>query len=227
MVNGTEPAGLTARTAPGESAGGDASRPGGAEALLERLAVIEAGIRDDRHRQPAEVVEAIARSWSAGATVRDVAACAGVSREIVCDRLHRAGALGYLLREQRRHVREVLESRGAELIAAYEAGETAEALARDAGISSYTLRTYLVARGVAIRSPRRMTRAILQTHGAELAAAYESGATIKDLSVRYAINQAAIRVFLTASGVPLRHDPGKYPRGRERLREAVLEAVGR
>jgi len=199
MVNGTEPAGLTAR-------------PGGAAALLERLAAIEAGIRDDRHRQPAEVVEAIARLWAAGETIAGISDRTGISREIVRDRLHRAGALDYLFRNRHCRVQEVLERRGAEMIAAYQAGATVAALAACSGLCFHTLRAYLVARGVAIRSPRRRTREILQTHGAELAAAYESGATIKGLADRYAINHSAIRALLIARGVPLRHDPGKYPR---------------
>ena len=43
--------------------------PGNAGTLAQRLAAVEAGILQDRHRQPATVVEAIARLWSAGATI--------------------------------------------------------------------------------------------------------------------------------------------------------------
>ena len=89
-------------------AGRDASRPGGSGALLERLAAVEAGIRDDRHRQPPEVVEAIARLRAAGESV----AGAGVSPHIVRLRLHRAGALECLFRNQHRHVQDVIGRRG-------------------------------------------------------------------------------------------------------------------
>ena len=50
-------------------AGADPSGPDRAAELLERLAAIEAGIHADRHRQPAAVVEEIARLRAAGATV--------------------------------------------------------------------------------------------------------------------------------------------------------------
>ncbi|MEN6343161.1 MAG: hypothetical protein ABFC89_11460 [Methanospirillum sp.] len=81
MVNGTEPS------------CDDAPRSGKSAALAERLAAVEVGIRDDRHRQPTGVLEEIARLWTAGATVSEVAAGAGVSPHIVRDRLRRAGVL--------------------------------------------------------------------------------------------------------------------------------------
>lgn len=83
MLTGTEPS----RTA--------APRAGEPAALASRLAAVEARIRDDRHRQPAGIIEAIARLWTTGATVSEVAAGAGVSPHIVRDRLRRAGALGF------------------------------------------------------------------------------------------------------------------------------------
>jgi len=52
---------------------------------------------------------------------------------------------------QQRHVREVLGRRGAELIAAYEAGASVAALAADAGICENTLRTYFIVEGVSVR----------------------------------------------------------------------------
>lgn len=86
--------------------------PGGAGTLAARLAAVEAGIRDDRHRQPPEVVEAIARLRAAGESVAGISAGAGVSPHIVRDRLHRAGALECLFRNQHRHVQDVIGRRG-------------------------------------------------------------------------------------------------------------------
>ena len=94
------------------AAGRDASRPRVSGALLERLAAVEAGIRDNRHRQPPEVVEAIARLRAAGESVAGISAGAGVSPHIVRDRLHRAGALECLFRNQHRHVQDVIGRRG-------------------------------------------------------------------------------------------------------------------
>ncbi len=193
-----------------------ASGPGGYAALLERLAAVEAGIRDDRHRQPAAVVEAIARSWSEGGTVREVAARAGVSREIVRDRLRRAGALGYPLRDQRRHVREVFENRGPELVAAYEAGETVADLAADAGISWHTLRDHLVDHGIAIRTAHWQVREVLEARGDEFLAGYRAGATLNEIAASAGISTASIRPYLVARGVTLR-------RGRRWPTRAALE----
>ncbi len=162
--------------------------PRGYAALLERLTAVEDGIRDDRHRQPAEVVEAIARSWIEGVTVREAAARAGVSREIVRDRLRRAGALGYLFRERRRHVQEVFENRGPELVAAYEAGGTVADLAADTGIGSHTLRAYLVDHGVAIRTPNWQVREVLEARGDEFVAAYRAGATLNEIAASTGIS---------------------------------------
>ncbi|MEN6518849.1 MAG: hypothetical protein ABFC38_11850 [Methanospirillum sp.] len=111
----------------------DTSSPSKISELLETLAAIEAGIRVDRHRQPRAVLEEMARLWVAGATVPGIAARVGVSREIVRDRLRRAGVLEYLFRNRRRHVREVLERRGPKLIAAYQAGAPVTTLAARAG----------------------------------------------------------------------------------------------
>jgi hypothetical protein len=146
MVTGTEPS------------CGDAPRSGGAAALFERLAAVEAGIHEDRYRQPAAVLEEIARLWTAGATISGVAARTDLSREIVRDRLRRAGALEPPLRNRNRHrhrhAREELERRGPELIAAYEAGAPITALAAEAGVCRTTLSNFLVAHGVRLRHDR-------------------------------------------------------------------------
>ncbi len=190
-----------------------ASRPDGIATLLERLAAVEAGIRDDRHRQPAAVVEEIASLWTAGATVSGISARTGVSRELVRDRLRRAGALEYLFRNRHRHVQEVLERRGAELVAAYLAGESIVALAADAGVSSHTVREYMVAEGVTLRPTTGKAWKILHPRSAELIAAYEAGTSIRVLAARVGVNPDAMSLFLTSSGVALRHDRG-WPRKR-------------
>lgn len=168
-----------------------------------------AGIRDDRHRQPAAVVETIARLWSAGAGVPAIAGAAGVSPYIVQDRLRRAGVLGYRHRDQRRHVREVFEEQGARLIAAYEAGATIRSLADGAGISGSALRRYLAAQGVAIRRARGRARAVLAVRGPELLAAYERGGTLRAVAAEAGIGVPQLRAYLVEHGVAIRPRRGR------------------
>lgn len=127
------------------------SCPDAVAGLAERLAAAEAGIHEGRYRQPAAVLEEIARLWTAGATISGVAARTGTSREIVRDRLRRAGALDHPVRYRHRPVREELERRGAALVAAYEAGASITALAAEAGVTRTTLSSFLVAQGVRLR----------------------------------------------------------------------------
>ncbi len=84
-----------------------------------------------------------------------------------------------------RHVRDVLERRGPELIAAYKAGATVETVAAGAGIGATTLRRYLIAEGVPIR-PRggSRVRARLDAMNAELIAAYNAGVALAALAAR-------------------------------------------
>jgi len=142
MVTGTEPS------------CGDAPRSGEPAALFARLAAVEAGICEDRYRQPAAVLEEIACLWTAGATIAGIVARTGLSREIVRDRLRRAGALEPALRNRHRYVREEFDGRGAELIAAYEAGAPIAALAAEAGVCRTTISNFLVAHGVQLRHDR-------------------------------------------------------------------------
>ena len=184
-----------------------------AATLLERLAAVEAGIYASRHRLPPPTLEAIARLWTDGTSIARTAAGAGVSREIVRDRLHRAGVLEYVWRERHRHVREVLEARGPELVAAYEAGTTIPALAAEAGVSYTTIRVYLVSRGIALRNDNLRPLPVLSARGPELIAAYESGAPVTRLAADTGVCPDTVRRFLLAAGVALRHDPG-WPRKR-------------
>ena len=153
-MSGPAPARLPGRTVSEKAVRMDASRPGGDAALSERLAAVEAGIRADRHRLPAAVLEEIARLWTGGETVSGIAGRTNLSREIVRDRLRRAGALEYVFRNRHRHAREEFERRGPELIAAYEAGTPITALAAEAGVCRTTLSNFLVARGVRLRHDR-------------------------------------------------------------------------
>ena len=182
--------------------------PGDYCTLARRLAAVEAGIRDDRHRQPAAVVEGIARLWSAGATISEIAAETGVSPHIVRDRLRRAGVLGYRHRDQRRHVREVFEERGARLIAAYEAGASIHSLAAGVRISDTTLIKYLAAEGVTLRRIRGVSREVLEVRGTELIAAYESGRAIKAIAAEAGINAMVFRDYLVEHGVAIRGTSG-------------------
>lgn len=178
--------------------------PGGAGTLAARLAAVEAGIRDDRHRQPSTVVETIARLWSAGASISAIVAETGVSPHIVRDRLRRAGVLGYPYRDQRRHVREALERQGARLIAAYNAGAPVHALAAGAGISDSTLREFLIAEGVALRRSRGRSRAVLEARGDEVIAAYETGRGLNAVAAGIGVSSALLREYLVDHGVVIR-----------------------
>ena len=198
----------------GDSAAVAASGQGGAGTLAARLAAVEAGIRDDRHRQPANVVETIARLWSAGAGVAAIAGAAGVSLYIVKDRLRRAGVLGYRHRDQRRHVREVLEEQGARLIAAYEAGATIRTLAAGAGVCETTVGRFMAAHGVELRSRQQRVQDRLGRRRADLVAAYQQGWTIAVLAAEAGVSHRTLSAFLEAQGVRLRHDRGWYRRRR-------------
>jgi len=109
------------------------------------------------------------------------------------------------LNNRQRHVRYVLERRGAELIAAYEAGATLATVAAEAGISSSALWNYLAAEGVPCR-PRGSSkaRARLDAMKAELIAAYEGGATVAALAARAGVCEDSVRSFLVAEGVARR-----------------------
>ncbi len=192
-----------------ESSSSAAPRARISVALAERLAAVEARIRDDRHRQPATVVEAIARLWSAGASVSAIVAETGISPHIVQDRLRRAGVPGSPCRDQRRHVREVLEQQGARLIAAYEAGASVHALAAGAGISDSTLREFLTAEGVTIRRARGQARAVLEARGAEVIAAYESGRGLNAVAAEAGVSGALLREYLVDHGVAIRTRRGR------------------
>jgi lambda repressor-like predicted transcriptional regulator len=193
----------------GPSRAGVAS-PDGAAPLAQRLAAVEARIHEDRHRQPAAVVEGIARLWSAGATVSAIAAETGVSPHIVRDRLRRAGALEYSWRERHRYAREVLGRDGARMIEAYEAGASMHSLAVGAGVSGTALRRFLVAEGIPLRSSTRGgQRKDLDAGRAELVAAYEAGAPIPTLADRAGVSYPVILRVLKEEGVALRDDRGR------------------
>lgn len=191
MVNGMEPA------------RSGTLRPGAGAALAERLAAVEAGLRSGCHRHPTAVLEDIACLFAAGATITKISAGTGVPRHIVHDRLCRAGALEHVVRNLRCPAQEALESRGAALIAAYEAGASLNALAGRAGVTHDTIRAYMVAHGIAIRNPCRHAREVFEARGDKLAAAYEAGATIEALAAGAGIGFQQLKRYLVARGVPI------------------------
>ena len=104
--------------------------------------------------------------------------------------------------------RRLLVGHEADLVDAYEAGATVESLAAEHGCSVTTVRDVLAAEGMAMRS--RGPRSPLEGREAEVAAAYEAGATVRDLAERFGANQRTIRKVLAEQGVVMRR-PGRKP----------------
>jgi transposase-like protein len=95
-----------------------------------------------------------------------------------------------------------------ELVAAYRAGATVEELAASHDCSVTTVRSVLEGEGLALRA--RGPRSPLEGREAELASAYEAGATVRDLAERFGANQRTIRKVLAERGVTMR-PPGRKP----------------
>lgn len=104
--------------------------------------------------------------------------------------------------------RRLLVGHEAEVVEAYEAGATAEKLAERHGCSVTTVRMVLEGQGVTLRA--RGPRSPLEGREPELAAAYEGGATVRDLAERFGANQRTIRKVLAERGVTMR-PPGRKP----------------
>jgi transposase-like protein len=98
--------------------------------------------------------------------------------------------------------RRLLVGREAEVAAAYAAGATVEELAERHGCSTTSIRSLLQDQGVEARA--RGPRSPLEGRGAELAADYEGGATVRDLAESYGANQRTIRKVLSEQGVTMR-----------------------
>lgn len=98
-------------------------------------------------RLEARAPELIA-ACGAGATLEALAARAGVSEATVGRFM---AARGVTIRDRHRRVLDKLEQRRAELVAAYQGGETLSVLAARAGVSSRTLSAFLVDQGVRLR----------------------------------------------------------------------------
>lgn len=92
-------------------------------------------------------------------------------------------------------------------MAAYAAGDTVEVLAERYGCSTTTIRDVLEGEGVDRR--HRGPRSPFEGREHEVAAAYEAGATVRDLVDRFGANQRTIRKALQDEGVVMR------PRGRK------------
>ena len=107
--------------------------------------------------------------------------------------------------------RRLLVGSEAELVAAYESGATVEELAEQHGCSVTTVRAVLAGEGVELRA--RGPRSPLEGREAEVTAAYQGGATVRDLAGRFGANQRTIRKVLTDAGVTMR-PPGRKPSPR-------------
>ena len=104
--------------------------------------------------------------------------------------------------------RRLLVGQEREVIADYQRGATIEALAERHGCSTETIRAVLGAAGVGAR-PRGLPSPLLGRE-AEVAAAYEAGATIRALVERFGANARTVRKALDEQGVATR-PPGRRP----------------
>ena len=98
--------------------------------------------------------------------------------------------------------RRLLVGQEDEVATAYEAGATVAELAATYGCSTTTVCDVLAARGVELRS--RGPRSPLAGREGEVAAAYEAGATVRELVVRFGANQRTVRKVLADAGVEMR-----------------------
>ena len=100
------------------------------------------------------------------------------------------------------NVSRLLAGREAELVAAYAGGATVEELAERHGCSTTTVREVLAGEGVELRA--RGPRSPLEGREEQVAAAYEAGATVRELVDRFGANQRTVRKVLAAHGVTMR-----------------------
>ena len=106
-----------------------------------------------RYRLPAPAVAEVLRLWDAGQTTTEIAEAVGISESAAARYVRKHRDRGAPRRPTHYgRVRKLLEERGPELRAAYEAGRTPEQLAAESGISPTTLRRYLVSEGVEIQT---------------------------------------------------------------------------
>ena len=104
--------------------------------------------------------------------------------------------------------RRLLVGREDELIAAYEGGATIVDLAARFDCSRTTVADVLRERGVGLRA--RGPRSPLDGREAEVVAAYEAGATVRELVGRFDANQRTVRKVLADADVAMR-PPGRRP----------------
>ena len=98
--------------------------------------------------------------------------------------------------------RRLLVGQEDEVVRAYEAGATVTSLASTYGCSTTTVREVLQAQGVELRSPG--PRSPLAGREAEVVAAYEAGATVRELVDAFGANQRTVRKVLADAGVVMR-----------------------
>jgi transposase-like protein len=104
--------------------------------------------------------------------------------------------------------RRLLVGQEAEVAAAYRAGATIEVLAERHGCSTESIRSVLHDASVGLRA--RGPRSPLAGAEADVVAAYEAGATLRELAERFGANARTIRKVLLDRGVPMR-GPGRRP----------------
>ena len=98
--------------------------------------------------------------------------------------------------------RQLLVGQEDEVVRAYEGGATVTELASRYDCSTTTVREVLQANGAQLRA--RGPRSPLEGREAEVAAAYEAGATVRELVERFDANQRTVRKVLADAGVVMR-----------------------
>ena len=106
--------------------------------------------------------------------------------------------------------RRLLVGQEVELVAAYEAGATITELASRFDCSRTTVADVLRDAGLTLRP--RGPRSPLDGREAEVVAAYEAGATVRELVEQLGANQRTVRKVLSDAGVVMRRVGPRSPR---------------
>lgn len=95
-------------------------------------------------------------------------------------------------------------------LAAYTAGQTIKAIARDHHRGAPTVRAHLVRQGATIRPPHNVTTArITDTERAEMIAKYRSGMSLKAVAAAHGRVHGTVLKILRDAGVPRRPEGGR------------------
>lgn len=112
----------------------------------------------------------------------------------------------------------------AAVVAAYQAGRSAEAVAGEFGVSHQAVVNLARKAGVAVRSNREYKVPAMEREA--IAVAYESGESLVSLAERYAIAQSTVAEIVREAGVAVR-TRGKRLDGEQRAAVAAAYASGR